>query len=82
MKKLIPYLLFISLLTLLVGCGNDEDARDKERQQEQQQITAQQKVKFTNIGACLKQKQKEAGISEDAKPTADMFRQCISLTKK
>ena len=82
MKKLILYLLFISPLTLLVGCGNNEDAMDTEQAQEQQQITTQQKEKFTNLSSCLKQKKTEAGISEDAKPTTDMFRQCISLTKK
>ena len=34
MKKLIPYLLFISLLTLLVGCRNSEDAMDTEQAEE------------------------------------------------
>ena len=82
MKKLIPYLLFISLLTLLVGCGNSEDAMDTEQAKERQQITTQQTVKFTNLSSCLKQKKTEAGISEDAKPSSDMVRQCLALTKQ
>ena len=83
MKKLIPYLLFISNLTLLVGCGNNEDAiMDTERKQEQKQITEKQTEKFANLSICLKQKKAEAGVNKDSKPTADMIKQCLSLIKQ
>ena len=83
------------LLTIFNACGNKrlEDTckktpndplciEEQKRKEEQKQINAQQTVKFTTLSTCLKQKKSEAGISEDAKPTSDMVRQCLTLTQQ
>ena len=95
MLKLLLYFLYVMPLTFFNACGNKslEDTckktpddplciEEQKRKEEQKQINAQQTVKFTNLSTCLKQKKSEAGISEDAKPTSDMVRQCLALTKQ
>ena len=95
MLKLFLYFLYVMPLTIFNAYGNKslEDTckktpddplciEEQKRKEEQKQITAQQTVKFTNLSSCLKQKKTEAGVSEDAKPTSDMVRQCLALTQQ
>ena len=85
--KVIMYLILSISLILLSACGKSEEEKqieaiEKQDKQQQAQAQKQEQQKFENVGACVKTKMTEAGLSADTKPTIEILQQCLSLTKQ